>query len=446
MGSPCPSLYVFGVQGAEETSPDASLTSDTGALGQMFGPLTTKAGDRVQRSYIPFGYDDKGMALSYDDAVVGAAERLEGAAAEVLKRCPATKLAVAGYAQGAPSVSRFTEHVGDGASAITPDHVAGIALLANPARSANTPVFPGRPHASSPAAAPGTTGEKVATISLHNPPLTGAGIAPAPVVDYGSLSGRVADLCVPGDATCDTPTGSPLATAVANISARSALRDPIAAISTVAEALSTTAFTTAVGVVNEDLHGTSLDQLSYEPTKPLGQRLAEASAPQSTAPGPSETLSALFKLGTLGLNAVVSVAQKVITPAAVAELAVVGMANPWAAVGAIAAKITAAVTELIPPQTADRWINQAFDAITTTVTDQRELYTLAGSAQYSSTTGRHRSYQTVPATTSGQDPLSAVADWFTALAHDLGLVALTPARPEPEIRTTAAPTTTGGDR
>ncbi|WP_324191880.1 cutinase family protein [Nocardia brasiliensis] len=446
LGPSCPSLYAFGVQGADESSPNVPSTSDTGALGQLFGPLSAKSEGRVQRSYIAFGYDNDGTALPYDEAVATAAERLESAATDVLKRCPATKLAVAGYAQGAPAVSRFAEQVGRGAHMITPDRVAGIALLANPARSANAPVLPGRPQASTPAAAPGTSGEKVATISLRNPPLSGAGIATAPVPDYGSLSGRVADLCVPGDATCDAPAGSPLVATVANIAAQSELRDPIAAISTVAEALSTTAFTTAVDVVNEDLHGTSLDQLSYEPAKPLGQRLAEASAPSTTPPGPNEALSALFKLGTLGLSAVVSVAQKVITPATVAELAVVGMANPWAAVATIGAKIATAVTELIPPQTASRWINQAFEAITSTVIDQRELYTLAGAAQYSSTTGRHGSYQTVPATTSGRAPLAAVADWFAGLAHDLGPADSAPVRPEPTTRTTTAQTTTGGGR
>ncbi|WP_433574917.1 cutinase family protein [Nocardia brasiliensis] len=446
LGASCPSLYVFGVQGTDETSPDVPPTSDTGALGQMFGPLSAKAGDRVQRSYIAFGYTDYGAALPYDDAVAAAAERLEAAATEVLQRCPATKLAAAGYAQGAPAVSTFAEQVGRGTSTITPEQIAGIALLANPARPANATVFPGRPQSSTPAAAPGTAGERVATISLRNPPLTGAGIVSVRAADYGSLSGRVAELCVPGDATCDVPTGSPLATAVANIAARSELRDPIAAISTVAEALSTTAFTAAVDVVNEDLHGTSLDQLSYEPAKPLGQRLADASAPTATPPGPNEALSALFKLGSLGLSAVVSVAQKVITPATVAELAVVGMANPWAAVAAIGAKVATAVTELIPPQTASRWINQAFEAITSTVTDQRELYTLAGAAQYSSTTGRHGSYQTVPATTSGRAPLGAVADWFAALAHDLGPATSTQARPLPTTSTTTAPTTTGGGR
>ncbi|MFE9575284.1 cutinase family protein [Nocardia sp. NPDC006044] len=446
IGPKCPALYVFGVQGGDESSPDAQLSSDSGALGQMFAPLAAKAGEAVQRSYILFGRDGNGTALTYDDAVTTTAQRLEDAAAELVRRCPATKLAAAGYAQGAPAVSRFAQHVGAGSAPIAPDQVAGIALLANPTRSANSPVLPGRSRAGGPAAAPGTAGQQTTSVALNNPALTGAGITAASPSSYGALTGRIADLCVAGDATCDAPIGGSLATTVANIAARSDLHDPIAAISSVAEALSATAFTTAVDVVNEDLHGTSLDQLSYEPAKPLGQRLAEASQPDATPPGPHDALAALMKLGTIGLNAVISVAQKVITPQTIGELAVVGMANPWAAVAALGAKVADAVVELVPPQTASRWINAAFEAVTSTVTDQRELYSVASSAQYSSTTGRHGSYQSAPATPTGSSPLAATAEWFTALAHDLAHTTPALTAPQPQTSTTTAPSTTSGGR
>ncbi|MFE3360854.1 hypothetical protein ACFXOQ_37520, partial [Streptomyces californicus] len=220
-----------------------------------------------------------------------------------------------------------------------------------------------------------------------------------------------------GDATCDTPSGSPLATAAANIAARTDTGDPIAAISTIANALAATVFTTAVGVVNEDLSGTSLDQLSYQPTKTLGQRVAEASDPATTPPSQTDALGALFKLGTIGLNAAITVARTVITPATVAELATVGMADPLAAVAVLGAKLAGAVVELIPPQTASRWIEYAYTAITSTVTEPDQLYTLAGTAQYSATTGRHGSYDTVSAATSGSSTLRTVANWFIAVAR-----------------------------
>ncbi len=421
LGETCPVLYAFGVQGSEEASPEAGLSSDSGALGQLFGPLAVTAGDLVQRAYVPYGRAPDGTALPYEAAITAAAERLEQMAVEVVARCPNTKIAAAGYAHGAPAVSRFAERVGTGGARVSADHIAAIALLANPNRATNTPVVPGRPGSTIPAPAPGTAGRMDATVSLLNQPLTGAGIAATPAASsgFGALTGRVADLCVAGDATCDTPPGSSLAATAANIAARSDLRDPIAAISTIAEALTTTVFTTAVNVINEDVTGTSLDQLSYQPEKPLGQRLAEASQPDIVPPGPGEALAALFKIGTIGLNAVVTVARKVFTPATIAELATIGLANPWAAVATLGAKLATAAVELIPPQTASRWVNEAFDAITSTITDQQQLYTLAAAAQYSDTSGRHGSYRATPVTPTGRSALAATADWFTAVARDL---------------------------
>ncbi|WP_329410805.1 cutinase family protein [Nocardia vinacea] len=444
LGATCPSLYALGVQGSDEAAPDAAITSDSGALGQIFGPLAAAAGDLAQRAYVLYGHAADGTALPYDAAVTAATARLEQMAAEVLARCPTTKIAAAGYAQGAPAVAQFAQRVGAGNAQLSPDQVAGIALLANPNRDTNTPVLPGRPGATTPSAAPGTTGQKVAEIALLNPPLAGAGItAGAGSSGYGALTGRVADLCVAGDGTCDTPTASPLATAAANIAARSDLRDPIAAISTIAQALSATVYATAVNVVNEDLTGTSLDQLSYQPAKTLGQRLAEASDPSTTPPGPADALAALFKIGTIGLNAAISVARTVFTPATIAELATVGMSDPLAAVAVLGTKLAGAVVELVPPQTTSRWINDTFTAITSTITDHSALYTLAGSAQYSDTTGRHGSYQTVPATTTGKSALAATADWFTALARDLAATGIPSAPPQSTTAstTTAAATT-----
>lgn len=454
VGARCPNLYVLGVQGGEESSADAPTDSDSGALGQVFGPLLASAGESVQRTYVPYGYDTHGAPLPYEQATAAATENLHTAAGEVLDRCPDTKIAAAGYAHGAVAVAAFAHQIARGDARVPADAIAGIALLAHPGRAPSTPVLPGRPGETRPAAAPGTTGHAVAQITLHNPNLTGGGITNSGAAgNYGALTGRVADLCVPGDATCDTPVGGTLATTVANIVARSDLRDPIAAISTISQALSATVFTTAVNMVNEDLTGTTLDELSYSPQKTIGQRLAEASAPGAQLPGPHEALAALLKLGGIGLNAVVTVARTVFTPATIAELATVGMANPWAAAAVLGGKLAGAVVQLVPPQTASRWANEAFDAITTTITDQSELYQLAGSAGYSDTVGRHGSYQTTAATTAGASPLAAVADWFEALATDLAAAGPTPREsvsttatsiPTPVSSTPALPGRSGG--
>lgn len=437
----CPALYALGVQGAEESGPNPGSSHDSGSLGQMFGPLVAATEGLAQRAYVPYGSSRDGAQLPYDAAITAASQRLEDMAVDIVNRCPTTQIAAVGYAHGAPAVSRFAERVGAGTASVPADQVASIALLANPERAARAPILPGSPHATSPIPAPGTAGDNVAAIEFNDAPRSGAGINARPETPgYGPLSGRVAELCVAGDAVCDVPAGSPLATTAANIADRADLRDPIAAITTIASALSATVYTTAVEVVNEDVTGTSLDQVSYQPDTPLGQRLADASDPATTPPGPEQALSALFKLGTIGLNAVVSVAQTVFTPATVAELAAVGMANPWAAVATLGTKLAEAVVELIPPQTASRWINEAFTAITSTITDQRELYTLAGTARYSTATSRDGSYTSTPATPDGRSTLTAAADWLTAVARDLD--AARPSSPAPKSLTASTSSTT----
>ncbi|MFD4431480.1 cutinase family protein [Nocardia sp. NPDC058497] len=435
--STCPVLYVLGVQSSEEGATTSVDTGDTGVLGQAFGRMANTAGEAIERSYIVFGSEVG--SVNYSAAVTTAADQIEQLAGDVVERCPSTQIAVAGYAQGAAAAAAFAEKVGAGRSRVPAEKVAAVALLANPTRRAATGVFPGTDNASAPAAATGTDGTNVAKISLTNTGLSGAGIdAAANPVSYGTLVGRVADLCVAGDATCDVQSGSPLVTAVANISGQTEGKDPVAAIATVAQALVSTAFTTAVGVVNDDISGTSLDQLTYSPSKTLGQRLAEASSPTATAPTESDALSALFKIGTIGLSAVVSVAQKVFTATTIAELAAVGLSNPAAAVAVLGTKVADAVVDLVPPQSISTWVNDAFEAITSTITDTEDLYTTSATAQYSDSSGRRSSYSTVSATTSGETPLAATAAWFTALAADLATAfppSSSPAAPTPNSAT-----------
>ncbi|MFE2997385.1 cutinase family protein [Nocardia sp. NPDC059246] len=435
----CPALYVLGVQGTDEAPSDAAATTDSGALGQFFTPLLADAGDLVQRSYIRYGYSDDGTALPYEQAVTAAAEHLTTSATEIVQRCPATRIAAAGYGQGAAAVSTFARDIGAGSGSVDPDKVAGVALFANPTRS-GTAVLPGRSGQTTPTAAPGTAGTEVSRIQFSdNTATTGSGIASQAAVDYGRLVGRVADFCTSGDLTCDAPTDTPLTATVKNIAAQSDLHDPISAISTIAQALAATVWKTAVGVVTEDLSGTSLDQLSYEPTKTLGQRLTEASDPNTATPGLSDALSVLFRLGSIGLNTVISVAEKVFTTSTIAELATVGLTNPVAALASLGTKLVSAVVDLIPPQTALGWIDQAFTAITSTVTNNSDLYALATRSQYSDTAGRHGSYTSASANSAGVAPLTLAANWFAALARDIAQTR--PPTTAPAGTTTASATT-----
>jgi len=448
----CPALYVLGIQGTDQAPADAAPTTDSGALGEFFTSLDATGGE-VQRAYVPYGHSDNGAALPYDQAVTAATAKLGSWAHTVVNQCPHTRIAAVGYGDGAAAVSTFAHQVGTGAGAgpLAADKVAAVALFANPARTSGTPVIPGRPGQSTPDPVPGIPGSS-AGITLTDTSITGAGVVQSGsgAPDYGVLTGRVTDLCTPGDLRCDTQAGTPIEQTIHNITAQSNLHDPISAITTIAQALAGTVWKTAVGVVSQDVQGDSLDQLSYQPTESLGQRLAEASNPNTPMPGPDQILGALFRLGTIGLSTAVSVAVNVFTPATIAELAAVGLANPGAAIADLGVKLAGAVAELVPPQTALGWLSQAFSAITSTVTKPSDLYGVATQAQYSDATNGGQAYTTTAsATPQGTPAFGAIADWFTTLAHAIATAIgpASPPAPQPSspdtstISTTTAPET-----
>ena len=425
--APCPVLEVYGIQGTGESSPDANPKTDTGMLGMAFRPMLAAAPGLIDRTYIPyeasFGGATPGGPLPYSQSVDHAVTRLEQMATEMAKRCPSTRFAGVGYSQGAHAMSVWAKRIGAGNDPIPPERVAGIALLADPARPPHAPVFPGRPGARSPEPMPGTSGSAVSAISVNDPGVGGSGIAPLADVnqDYGALAGRVADICTPGDLACDAPEHAPIVHLIANIAGQSQLNphDPIAAISTVAQALATTAFKTAVPVINNDVQGMSLDELSYQPQETISQRLAQASDPRTPLPTINDTLSALIKVGTIGFNAVKTVATKVFTPETIAELATVGLANPVAIATTLGTKIASAAVELVPPAAQSRLVDEAFIALKENITDNRDLFDVATLVRYSDTIANHQGYASVSASPTGQAAVKVVADWFAAAAHDI---------------------------
>ena len=108
-----------------------------------------------------------------------------------------------------------------------------------------------------------------------------------------------------------------------------------------------------------------------------------------------------------------------LTPANLAELATVGLANPVAAAGLLGTKLLDATVKLVPPATTSRLAQQAFTAVRDNVTDNAELLNIATLVRYGDMIARHNSYGSTPTTATGESPVGFVADWFAALAKDL---------------------------
>ncbi|PND53977.1 MULTISPECIES: cutinase family protein [Rhodococcus] len=451
----CPDLYVLGMQGTTESSPDAPVKVDTGMLSNIMGPMLDQArelGANVDRAYVPypgsFGGLTPGSSRSYVESVTAGEENLSLAAQRVLEQCPSAKLAVVGYSQGAHAASNFLRSVGKGTGAVPAGAVAAGALFGAPTRSPGSGLFPGTSQ-SAPSPVPGTTGGAVkalSSVSFVAP--AGGGIGPVAdlTTDYGTLSGRVSSWCQTGDLACDAPANAPIVRAVVNVAGQVEVGgDPFVAVATVGRALASTAFTTAVDVVNEDVQApkNALEAVSIQPTKTISQRLAEASDPRATPPTGQEVTAALMKVGLIGLNAAVTVVKKVLTPETIAAVAAVGLANPAAAFGVLAAKTVGVLPELVPPATSQRLVRQAFQVVANEVEANRDAFDLVAMTTVRNVAAEHGSYGSVPATASGQAPTRFVASWLAAAAADLDASsASTSTGPTTSATTTARPTTT----
>ena len=427
----CPDLYVLATQGTGESSPDAPLKADTGMLSNVISPLLDQArqlGVSVDRAYVPypaaFGGAVAGGKESYAVSVAAAEANLKAAAEKVVAACASTKLAIVGYSQGAHAASDFLEKVGKGQGGVPATSIASAALFGSPTRAAGSGVFPGTSQ-TAPSPVPGTSGAAVKALpAISVTTATGGGIGPTAdtASTFGSLNGRVSMWCETGDLACDAPPNAPIARAVANVAGQAEVGgDPFVAVQTIGLALASTAFNVAVDVVNEDIQvpKNSLENLSISPKKTISQRLAEGSDPRATPPTEQEALAALMKVGLVAVNAVVSVAKKVITPETIAAVAAVGLANPVAAFGIIAAKTVNAVISLVPPATTQRVVKQTFDLVKGEVNANRDLFDLASLAKYSNVQAAHGSYGSSAATASGLAPTAYVAKMLAAVAADL---------------------------
>ncbi|MGW5383917.1 cutinase family protein [Nocardia sp. NPDC003963] len=295
----CPGLVVLGVQGTSESSPTADPFIDSGMLGQVFGPAIAQ-GVSIQRAYVPYPASFGGAALTgagilpFADSVAAGRANLDSMATAAVDQCPNALLAVAGFSGGAAVVSDFATQVGAGSGPVPADRIAGVALISNPTRRAAGGPFPGRPGQSTPSPAPGTAGSAVG--GVHLPPVPPSGGIADTGVDFGALNGRVGEFCAPGDLSCDAPAGAALLRTAAGIAAQSVLLDPIAAVASLGGALAGTAGRARVAVVLNDVH-VRLGQVSYEPTRSISQRLADAADPRYPSPDPGQVAAAAVKEG-----------------------------------------------------------------------------------------------------------------------------------------------------
>ncbi|MEV6363174.1 cutinase family protein [Nocardia asteroides] len=374
-GRSCPALWVFGVQGTSESSPGASQTADAGMLGHLLGPIAADDPNLVARTYIQYpaafgGAPGTGGGTDpYLVSVNAGIAALIAASEQVAATCPDTSQAVVGYSQGAQVASFFAELVGAGQGPVPAEKVAGVGLYSDPDRAPGSPVIAGRSGQVVPDPAPGTSGAAVSQVSLSTATASGGGIATTSGADYGSLTGRVADICVEGDLSCSAPDNAALLRVAAQLAAQADLRDPIAALGSIGSLLSGALGDAWTTMVNNDFHVEP--KVAYAPAASLAQRLIDAADPRTPPPSPDEHAAAAAHW---------------------AQITTTVAANPLTQLPALARGLSGAWGQL--------------------VTDNADLINPAVWLRYNDIPGRHTGYAAT-----GQ--LASGAAWMTALAHDL---------------------------
>lgn len=374
IGPGCPALYVLGVQGTGQSSPTADPLADTGVVGALIAPVLSAAPGLVQRSYISYGAGFGGAVPGggpdpYVVSVTDARNQLDAAAAQIADACPNTMIAGIGYSQGAQAISSFARDVGAGAGPVAPERIAGIALYAHPDRAPDAPIFPGRPGQTVPDPAPGTSGAAVAGVQITNLPAGGGGIADG-ATSYGALTGRVADICTDGDLACSAPERAALLRVGAEIAAQADLRDPLAAINSLAAVFSAALGDTWTTVVLGDFR-VGAGAVDYAPQLSLAARLIDAADPRIPAPSPHDIGAAAAKWN---------------------EITATVAANPIGLLPKLAGQLGAAWGQL--------------------VADNADLVNPAVWARFADTVARHNNYAI-----NGQ--LASGIAWMVALAHDI---------------------------
>ena len=433
----CAPLHLVVVPGTTEIDENSSPDADSGFFSRLTVPAMRDANSGAEpaldRSYVPYpasfgGKPGDRSSDTYATSVQTGIDNATTMIGDIAEKCPGTRVFVSGYSQGGQIASEIIREIGAGTGPIDADRFAGGALFSDPTRGQGEPVLGGGD--ASPAPAPGTDGAAVQSVQLApavaSTPPAGGGIAPDPAeADFGAVADRVASYCTAGDLACDTPANTPAAKMVANIAGQSSMdtRDPVRILTDVSTAVGRSALLTGASVVNDNLDFDSARgqfEVTSAPDTVLG-KMAKYSDP--TAVGDDEAIdeavSAVTKIAGMAIGAAITVAKDVITPETIGQLAAVGLTNPPAALGILAAKVGTAAVKLVPPATIDSAVNVAFEEVTRTIDDNAGLAQLVTDTSYWNTAVKHGSYDSVPVGTRGETPVQLTVRWIVALAADL---------------------------
>lgn len=210
----CPDYQLFAAPGTWESAPDddpihpganphALLLNVTRPLQEEFGDGVE--GGQLKSWTLPYTAQFRNIQalreMSYDDSRNEGYARLESEMSRLNDNCPATRMILVGFSQGAVLTGDLATAIGNGQSSVPADAIAGVALIADGRREDGRGELIGSPDVAG-------IGAEIALSSvgaLVGPIVPGASMRGPRPDDFGQLEDRTLQFCAPADLVCSAP-------------------------------------------------------------------------------------------------------------------------------------------------------------------------------------------------------------------------------------------------
>ncbi|EHI43720.1 hypothetical protein OPAG_08260 [Rhodococcus opacus PD630] len=178
----CAATFNLLIPGTWETSENADPGRPVGMLAPVAEAIERENGKQAEIYVLPYMSRAFDNGHTYADSKVDALSKSKAVLTEVASKCKNTKFTITGYSQGADAAGDLASGIGNDNGPVPADRVLAVGLLADPGA--------------------GTKGS-----AIVGPRTSGEGIADPRPQGMGTLSGRVASICDPGDLYCSIRKG-----------------------------------------------------------------------------------------------------------------------------------------------------------------------------------------------------------------------------------------------
>ncbi|MFF5259879.1 cutinase family protein [Actinomadura viridis] len=192
----CTPIKMIVVPGTWETTSNADPDTAAGMLRGVTEPLERRFGSRISSYWVGYHATAFDQGKTYADSKRTGIDAARRAMTEIARDCPGTRFVGLGFSQGAHVNGDIAAQIGAGRGPVpAASYIAG-GSVADPAR--------------------GTRGE----VNLGDPLPGTKGIAGPRPEGFGTLSGKVANVCLKGDLYCALPEENELTSTLGTVLSR----------------------------------------------------------------------------------------------------------------------------------------------------------------------------------------------------------------------------------